>query len=178
MIIKNTPQIGNPVLREIAKKIEDISFSEVQQAIDDLVDTMRDASLIGESAPQIGKSLRIFVTEVRATKYRKEDVKSELRIYINPEITSVSKDQAVGYEGCGSILRAQLFGPVKRPKKVKVKAQDRKGKEFVLEADGLLARVIQHEYDHLDGILFTDKIDDWTKIMAQEEYLKMKKKNT
>lgn len=169
-------QIGNPLLREKSRMIKNLSVPEVQKTIDNLIEVMRKNDLIGEAAPQIGQRIRVFVTEVRGTKYREGRSTDDLRVFINPEIINVSDQQVIGYEGCGSVVNAQLFGPVKRPKRVKIKALDRQGSEFILEADGLLARVIQHEYDHLEGILFTDKISDWKKVMAKEEYLKMKAK--
>lgn len=77
------------------------------------------------------------------------------------------------YEGCGSVAYAKLFAPVKRPEKIVIKAIDENGNRFELKAGGMLSRVIQHEYDHLDGIEFTEKITDMRKIMSSEEYKKM-----
>ena len=78
------------------------------------------------------------------------------------------------YEGCGSVAYSKLFAPVKRPKEVSIEAFDEKGKKFKLKADGFLARVILHEYDHLEGIAFTEKITDVTKMMSSGEYIKQK----
>lgn len=174
MVVKNIIQIGNPLLRKKAKAVLDVKSKKVQQVITDLIDTMRHDHLLGEAAPQIGKSLRIFISEIRGTKKRNAKEKDRLRAYVNPKIIEKSKKKAVGYEGCGSIVHAQLFAPVERPESVVVEALDENGKEFRLKAKGLLARVIQHEYDHLEGVLFTDKIHDWAKIMGQKEYLKMR----
>ncbi|MCJ7804982.1 peptide deformylase [Patescibacteria group bacterium] len=177
MIIKKLPQIGNPVLREKSKPVKDFKSKEVQQTIQDLTDTIRDSSdLVAMAAPQLGRSLRIFITEIRKTEYRNPEQCSKLTIYINPEIIKLSKEETVGYEGCGSVLNCQLFAPVKRPKEVVVEAYDQNSKKFRLEVGGLLGRAIQHEYDHLEGILFTDKIHDWKKIMSSEEYIKMRSK--
>ena len=76
------------------------------------------------------------------------------------------------YEGCGSVAYAKLFAPVRRPEKIIIEATDENGNKFRLKADGMLARVIQHEYDHLNGIEFTEKITDMRKIMSSEEYRK------
>lgn len=176
MIIKNTVQTGNPLLRERAKLVTDISSKKVQETIKNLVDTVRYDGFVGEAAPQIGESLRIFVSEVRNTEYRKNEKSDALKIYINPEIISHSEKKVVGYEGCGSVAYAQLFGPVERFERTLIKATDQNGKEFTLKAEGFLARIIQHEYDHLEGILFTDKLTDWTKVMSKEEYIRMKNK--
>lgn len=174
MAVRKVIQAGNPILREKSKIVSDIGSEKIQEIIKDLVDSMRNNHSIGMAAPQTGKGLRIFASEIRKTKYRSPSSVSGLKIYINPKIIKLSKNEAVGYEGCTSVANAQFFGPVKRPGGVIVEAFDRKGKKFSLEAKGLLARVIQHEHDHLEGILFTDKIDDWRKIISYEEYIKMR----
>ena len=175
MVIKNKPQIGNTILRKKSLPVKNFESKSVGQSIGDLVDTMRADGLIGLSAPQLGRSLRIFVTEIRKTKYRtKPKQLHKLAVYINPRIVELSKDTEVGFEGCGSVFNAQLFGPVRRAKSVVVEAYNESGQKFKAEESGLMARVIQHEYDHLEGILFTDKITDWQKILSVEEYLKRK----
>lgn len=176
MVIKNIIQIGNPVLSQISKPVKDINSKDVKKVIKDLVDSMRYHELVGMAASQIGYKLRIFVTEIRKTPTRDPKFIDKLRVYINPKITWFSKKQVVIYEGCGSVAYGQLFGPVRRPKQVVIEAMGRNGRIFKLKADELLARVIQHEYDHLDGIEFTEKISDIRKIMSKEEYLKKIKK--
>lgn len=133
---------------------------------------MRYHNLIGIAASQIGEKLKIFVTEVRKTKYRNLNT-DKFRVYINPKITWLSEKDVVIYEGCGSVAYAKLFSPVKRPEKIIIEAIDENGNKFKLKADGMLSRVIQHEYDHLCGIEFTEKITDMRKIMSSEEYIKM-----
>lgn len=155
-----------------SKFVSKINAQETQRVIKNLVDSMRYHNLIGMAASQIGEKLRIFVTEVRKTKYRNLK-KDQLRIYINPKIVWSSKKQVVIYEGCGSVAYVKLFAPVKRPEKIIVEAFDENGNKFRLKADGMLGRVIQHEYDHLDGIEFTEKITDMRKIMSLGEYKKM-----
>ncbi len=179
MVIKDIVQAGSPLLRKRAKLVKNVLSKRTQQIITDLIDTMHYGQMVGTAAPQIGKSLRIFVSEVKATEYRADLKENALTIYINPKIIKTSSKKVTSYEGCGSIAYSKFFGPVKRPKWVIVEARDKKGKKFQLKASGLLARIIQHEYDHLEGILFTDKLTDWTKAMSSEEYIKMrsKKKN-
>lgn len=172
-----TTQLGNPVIRQRSRKVEDVNAASVRKVIKDLTDSMRHNNLVGMAAPQIGKGLRIFVTEIRKTKIRKNISKkllSPLRVYINPMIVSKSKKLAKGWEGCGSVASANLFGMVERADKVTVEALDEDGKKFRLEAEGLLARVIQHEVDHLNGIVFTDKADKKTYV-SREEYTKLRK---
>ena len=172
MIVKEIIQIGNPILNRSSKFVAKISAEETQRVITNLVDSVRHHDLIGMAASQIGEKLIIFVTEVRKTKYRNLK-KDKLRVYINPEIVWSSKKQVVIYEGCGSVAYAKLFAPVRRPEKIIIEASDEKGNKFRLDADGMLSRVIQHEYDHLNGIEFTEKITDMRKIMSSEEYKKM-----
>jgi peptide deformylase len=172
MIIKDIIQIGNPILSRKSEAVADIKSKETKKVIKNLTDSVRYHGLIGMAASQIGEKLRIFVTEVRNTKYRNLET-DKLRVYINPKIIWSSKKEVVIYEGCGSVAYAKLFAPVKRPEKIVIKALDENGEEFELKADGMLARVIQHEYDHLDGIEFTEKITDMRKIMSSEEYQKI-----
>jgi peptide deformylase len=126
------------------------------------------------AAPQIGYNLRIFVTEIRVTKLRKTKELDGLRIFINPEITYTSKNMASGYEGCGSVAHSGLFGKVTRPTQVTVCALDENNKEIEYKAKGLIARVIQHEIDHLNGTIFLDKVTDMKSLMSEEEYKKIK----
>ena len=169
MIIKEIIQIGNPLLSKKSKFVVKIDAKETRRVIKNLVDSMRYHDLVGMAASQIGEKLRIFVTEVRKTSYRNFS-KDILRVYINPKIVWFSKKQVIIYEGCGSVAYAKLFAPVKRPEKIMVEAFDEKGNKFRLKAEGFLSRVIQHEYDHLDGIEFTEKITDMRKIMSSGEY--------
>ena len=176
MVIEEIVQIGNPQLKEKSKVVKDIKSKKTKEVIQNLIDSAHHYHLSGMAACQIGENVRIFITEIRDTNFRKLQNTDPLRIYINPEIISFSKKQSVMYEGCGSVAYSKLFAPVKRPKEVLIEAFDEKGKKFKLKAEGFLARVILHEYDHLEGIAFTEKITDVTKMMSSEEYIKQKKK--
>ncbi|MFA6250344.1 MAG: peptide deformylase [Candidatus Shapirobacteria bacterium] len=170
MAIKPTLQIGDPRLKAENKPVKDFDDPVVKQVIQDLVDTMHQNELIGMAAQQIGENWKIFVTEPRETKTRPADQADELRVYINPVIVESSNEENVIYEGCGSVLNGALFGPVKRPKEITVEAFDQNGNKFRLTCDGILARVIQHEYDHLLGIEFTEKVLDYKKLMTADYY--------
>jgi len=175
MIIKNATQVGNPVIRKKSKKVSGINSKETKKVVRDLIDSMRHHGLVGMAAPQIGKELRIFVTEIRETNVRTHNKSTDIdgvRVYINPKIKSLSDKTNKGWEGCGSVACAGLFAKVERPKEVVVEAINEKGKKFALEAKGLLARVIQHEMDHINGVIFTDAADKKT-YMSREEYLSM-----
>jgi len=177
MIIKSIIQVGNPIIRKKSTKIKYVNSPKIKNIIQDLVDSMRHNNLVGIAAPQIGHNLRIFVTEIRTTKTRKIKDSSNLKIFINPVIYYYSKNKSSGYEGCGSVAYSSIFGKVPRSTQIKIKAIDENGKEIKCTAKGLLARVIQHEFDHLNGIIFLDKIVDKKSIMSEEEYIKMIKKN-
>lgn len=173
MTIRKTVQAGNPVIRAKAENVSSPILKSTHKIITDLIDTMRAASLVGIAAPQIGKSARIFVAEVRKSNQRKH-TPIPLQIFVNPKIISTSKKQISDWEGCGSVANGGIFAKVKRPERVTVRAIDQNGETFELETGGLLARIIQHENDHLDGVLFTDKADLLT-LMSRDEYLKMRK---
>lgn len=177
MAIKKTSEIGNKVIRSRSKEVEKITSLRVKKIIVDLVDTMRHVNLVGMAAPQIGIGSRIFVTEIRKTITRKNISKPDpLKVFINPKITKTSKKLVDGYEGCGSVASGGLFGIVRRPETVSVRAFDETGEKFELETSGLLARIIQHEIDHLDGICFIDKVTDTKKLLGRQEYIKMGRK--
>lgn len=140
--------IPNPILTkktELVKKID----QNLLKLVDDMIKTCRKASGIGLAAPQIGKSIRLCVINL-------EHLGLTPFALINPKITKKSWKKIEMEEGCLSI--PGIFGIVKRPEKIKVKAQSINGDKQIFDAEGLIARVIQHEIDHLDGILFTSKM--------------------
>ncbi len=163
-------QQDNPILHKHCETIplEQITSVALQKTVTDLIDTMRDSGLIAIAAPQIGVNLRLFLTEIRATKSRPNTQFDELRLYFNPEIIESSEEQVEIYEGCGSVQGSKKFAPVLRSKQIKVKAYDQTAKEFTLECDGLLARAIQHECDHLQGREFTALQIPGSKMITRE----------
>ncbi len=181
MTVKSVTQVGNPLIRTKAKEVKNPKSKALQQTIKDLIDSMRHHDLVGMAAPQIGENMSVFVWEIRVTKFRKKrkNLKEidQLRVFINPSITWFSQREAKDWEGCGSVASADLFGMVKRPASLVVEAFDEKGDSFELKATGLLARVIQHECDHLQGKVFTDKVDVKS-LMSRDEYLKFRAKKS
>lgn len=170
-MVKEILQEGNPILKAANIAISNFKSKRLQQLILNLIDTMHDSQLIGIAAPQIGENYNVFVTELRETKFRTKDQTDVLRVYINPTIVSKSNDESIIYEGCGCVERVNSFGPVKRPRTITVSAFNQQGVEFKLTADGILGRVIQHEYDHLHGIEFVDKVPDKSTLLSQEAYI-------
>jgi peptide deformylase len=170
MAFRETLQIGHPALKAQNSEITDFSSEELKRVVQDLTDTMRQNQLIGMAGPQIGENFKVFVTEPRETPFRPADQTDELRVYVNPKIIFYSPEESIIYEGCGSVLNGSLFGPVKRPKEIIIEAFDQNGKRFQFKCDGILARVIQHEYDHLDGIEFTEKIYNYKLLLSADFY--------
>jgi peptide deformylase len=144
----------DPVLRQKAKRITAID-DRVRQLAHDMVETMRAANGIGLAAPQVGVLLRLIVVEI--PEERDEGQKYQFTVLVNPEIVKATGEQ-VGPEGCLSL--PGLVGDVRRAAKVVVKGLDLRGKEVRVKAQGLFARALQHEIDHLDGILFIDRVED------------------
>ena len=142
MALREIVQIGEPVLRKKSKKVEQID-NKIIQLLDDMADTMYEANGVGLAAPQVGILKRVVV------------IGDGLIELINPEIIETSGEQ-IDDEGCLSVVGES--GAVKRPYYVKVRAFDRQGRLFEMEGEELLARAFCHEIDHLDGILFVDKI--------------------
>ncbi|MCL5090641.1 MAG: peptide deformylase [Patescibacteria group bacterium] len=171
-MVKDTLQAGDSRLKASNQKVTDVNDSKVKQVIVDLVETMKANELVGMAAPQIGENYQIIITEPRQTKTRSADQADELRVYINPKIIHFSEEKSTIYEGCGSVAKGTLFGPVIRPKEITIEALDKNGQRFELTCDGLLARVIQHEYDHLSGIEFTEKIADYRLLKDIDFYMK------
>lgn len=145
MALRQIVQIGEPVLRKKSKKVEKID-DKIIQLLEDMADTMYEADGVGLAAPQIGILKRIVVI----------DVGDGIIELINPEIIETSGEQ-IDDEGCLSVIGEQ--GAVRRPYVVKVRALNRHGEVIEIEGEELLARAFCHEIDHLDGILFVDKIE-------------------
>lgn len=155
---------GHPVLRERGTRIKDIN-ADIRQLIDDMFETMYDSKGIGLAAQQIGQALLLTVIDVRGVTDRPStleiggqpaDVESIMPlVLINPKIIPVG-EPVTGPEGCLSF--PEIFADITRPEKVDVKALDRKGDPISFRAGGLLARAVQHEVDHLNGVLFIDKM--------------------
>lgn len=149
MSIKKVIKYGEAVLRTPAKEVHKVS-QKIKVLVDDMLDTMYSQNGVGLAAPQIGESYRIFVIDVSTGEEPLNPI-----VFINPKIIKKS-GACISHEGCLSFPEA--FTDVRRYANVMVKAMDRNGRSFVLEAkEGtLLARAIQHEFDHLDGVLFID----------------------
>lgn len=160
MAIRKIATIGHPVLREVARPItrEELASAKVQGFIDDLVETMHDASGAGLAANQVYEPIRICAIEVRNNPRYPYKPNFPLTILVNPEVVPTTDDTFLNYEGCLSV--PNLRGEVRRFTSVRVRAWDRHGKDVELNVVGLTAGTFQHEVDHLDGKVFLDRVED------------------
>jgi peptide deformylase len=157
MAVREIVTLPEPVLRKKARKVTDFG-PELQTLIDDMVETMRVAPGVGLAAPQVNASVRVIVVEYgEEDEEEKAPVPPKLYTVVNPEITRFSNESEVGSEGCLSI--PGFAGDVDRPLAVTVKGLNRRGQPIRIKAEGWLARIFQHEIDHLDGVLFVDRAE-------------------
>lgn len=155
-------KLGEPILREISEPVKPEEINDEFRAfINEMFDAMIEADGVGLAGPQAGISKRVFVA------IADDDVR---RVFINPQIIKTSEELCDYEEGCLSI--PQVYESIRRPAKVTVQALNEKGKPFTLDADGLLARIIQHENDHLDGKLFIDRGDPEFAKKTEETFAK------
>ena len=165
--------MGHPILRAVAQPIPpaEIGSARVQRLIDDMFETMREYVGIGLAAPQVHEPLRVFVAGIREgdlTDGVDDDRDMPLMAVINPEIKAVGTARDEDWEGCLSI--PDIRGRIVRPATVEVSAYDRTGRRIKLTATGLPGRVIQHETDHLDGVLFFDRMKSLETLTFMDEY--------
>ena len=171
MAILKVAHMGHPVLRAKARPLaaSEIRSPEVQRLIDDMFDTMAEYHGVGLAAPQVHESLRIFVAGFAADGGDLDDDDHVPQmVLINPEITPVGRDQVEDWEGCLSI--PDIRGRVPRARQIVVRGYDRTGKRIEMKPTGFTARVIQHETDHLDGILFFDRMKSLDTLTFLEEF--------
>ncbi|UQA56068.1 peptide deformylase [Polyangium aurulentum] len=163
MAIRTILHYPDPRLRQKAVPVERVT-PEIVKLIDDMAETMYAAPGVGLAATQIGETHRIFIVDTAA-----EDEPSNLMVFVNPEITN-TEGSCVGPEGCLSF--PGVNEDIKRAERVRVRALDRNGQTFELEADGLLSIAIQHELDHLDGVLMIDRVGMLKKRIIQRKMQK------
>ena len=172
MAILKIAKLGHPVLLKKTNEISNLNDIDLKKIIYDMSETMIDANGIGLAAPQVHLSHRLFI-------YRNPDIEEEEKIkvfvLINPKIENISNETEDDWEGCLSI--PGMSGLVRRSKKIKYSAIDLKGEKVSGEVEGLYARVIQHEFDHLNGILYTSRLADKRAFGYSKEIEKFWKKN-
>ncbi|HEY8949768.1 MAG TPA: peptide deformylase [Rhizomicrobium sp.] len=167
MAIRPVLTAPDPRLKVVSEPVAKVD-AELRTLIDDMIETMYDADGIGLAAIQVGVPKRMLVMDID-----QRDGKKNPRVFINPVITWASDEMAVNEEGCLSI--PEIWDEVERPARIKAEYLDRDGKKQTLEADGLLAVCLQHEMDHLEGILFVDHLSKLKRSMAMKKLQKAKK---
>jgi peptide deformylase len=177
MSILKIARMGHPVLRAKARTVHpsEIRTPTIQELIDDMFETMKEYQGVGLAAPQVHEPLRIFVAGFPPRQDMDEDEEANedgedvpLMALINPEIEIISRDVVEDWEGCLSI--PDIRGRVQRARQIVVRAFDRSGKKMELQASGFTARVIQHETDHLDGVLFFDRMKTFQSLTFLDEF--------
>ena len=167
MAIRPILTAPDPRLKAVSTDVETVD-SAIRALIDDMADSMYAAEGIGLAAVQIGVPKRVLVIDLDQKEGKKNPV-----AYINPKIVWASEDMAVFEEGCLSV--PEIWDDVERPARIKCEYLDRDGKQQLLEADGLLATCLQHEMDHLNGVLFIDHLSRLKRAMAVKKLTKLKK---
>lgn len=171
-------EFGNPILRTKAKEIplDAIRSKKYRSLIREMIYTMRRTGGVGIAAPQVGKSIRLAVMEMRPTKTRPDLKKKSPIAIINPKILKYSSAKENDWEGCLSLKRVR--GSVSRPRNITVQYYNEQGEKVTEKTSGLWARIFQHEIDHLNGKVYVDHMNDMTTLMTLGEFKKriLKKK--
>ncbi|MBI3342533.1 peptide deformylase [Candidatus Gottesmanbacteria bacterium] len=163
--------LGHPVLRQKAKEVQNARDPRVQSLIDDLLETVMDVNGVGMAAPQMYESLRLIIVASHPNPRYPNAPEMEPTPMINPTILSHSKEKKKDWEGCLSI--PGIRGLIPRFTSIAIQYMDRSGKKVKGNFSDFIARIIQHEVDHLDGIMFLDRVENNREIISDKEYLKL-----
>ena len=153
-------------LRRVSRPVDEID-ERIRKLVQDMAETMYDAPGVGLAAPQVGEAIRLVLVDVAV---REDENKRDLQVFINPEILAAEGEQ-VGEEGCLSVR--DFSAPVKRAMKIRVRATNLEGETVEFEAEEFFARVLQHEFDHLEGKLFIDRISPLRRAMYKKKLKKI-----
>ncbi|MGH7059671.1 MAG: peptide deformylase [Stellaceae bacterium] len=169
MALLKIARMGHPVLRGVAAEVDDPTAPWVRALVEDMIETMEDAGGTGLAAPQVYQPRRIVVFEVGSERLSglTDDMAQALTVLVNPVIEPVGRERALGWEGCLSV--PGLRGVVPRHLRIRYRALGLDGEPITREVEGFHARVVQHECDHLDGILYPQRMTDHRLLMFAEE---------
>jgi peptide deformylase len=171
MAVREIIRMGHPTLRQRARPVtpEELSSGSLAPLVEDMVETLHHAGGIGLAAPQIDVPIRLAIIQIPGGRSRYGEIPAmPLTVFVNPAIEVIDPAAAGYWEGCLSV--PGLRGFVERPQHVRVRALNLAGEHIELELRGFLATVFQHEFDHLDGVLYVDRITDTTKLMFEAEF--------
>ena len=163
-------QLGNPVLRRKSQFVENIPDERLQKLIDDLIATVAVANGVGIAAPQVAESYRLFIVASRPNSRYPNAPEMEPTAMINPQIIAHSTEVEKGWEGCLSV--PGIRGLVPRYQAIEIAYTDRNGNLQKQQLTDFVARIFQHEYDHLDGIVFVDRVESTLDLITEQEYQK------
>ena len=169
--IRQISEIGCPILRQRSTVIDNITDPELDETISDLIATAHAANGVGIAAPQVAISMRLFIVASRPSPRYPHAPTMEPTAMINPQIVDRSGDLVSGWEGCLSV--PGIRGLVLRDRAIEVKYLNRYGESVHQELTDFVARIFQHELDHLDGILFPDRVSNVTDLITETEYMKI-----
>ena len=164
-------QLGNPVLREIAQPIADVREHEIQDLIDEMLTTLKDSKGVGLAAPQIGRSLQLVIIASHPNERYPHAPQMEPIAMLNPKIISRSVETEKGWEGCLSV--PMIRGLVPRYREIEIEYSDREGNQQSTKLTDFVARIFQHEYDHLEGKVFLDRVETSLDLVTESEYQKL-----
>ncbi len=168
MAILKIARMGHPILRQRAQEVADPTAPEIEKLVADMLETMRDAPGTGLAAPQVHVPLRVVIFEIAEARAQRENAEPvPITVLINPVIEPLGDDGTVDWEGCLSV--PGLAGRVPRYHRVRYRAQTPEGGEIDRTVEGFHARVVQHECDHLDGILYPQRMTDLSQLIFAEE---------
>jgi peptide deformylase len=161
-------ELGNPILRQEAQWVEDVQSERVQTLVENLLVTVKEANGVGIAAPQVAQSDRLFIVASRPNLRYPKAPSMEPTAMINPSLLAHSNETVKGWEGCLSI--PGIRGEVPRYQAIEVEYTGRDGKLYKQELTDFVARIFQHELDHLDGIMFIDRVESTQDIITEREY--------
>lgn len=164
-------KVGHPVLKELAPQVENFQDENLQELIDSLIATTAAANGVGIAAPQVGESMRLFIVASRPTPRYPNAPLMEPTVMINPQMVSHAEEIVKDWEGCLSV--PGLRGLVPRYNEIAVEYVDRRGNRQEKTLTDFVARIFQHELDHLNGILFVDRLESDQDLFSEEEYQKI-----
>jgi len=170
-ILRKIAQLGHPVLRALAATVDRPTSVEVRALIDDMLATLSEADGVGIAAPQVYEPLALFIVSSRPSPRYPDAPKMEPEVVINPEILERSEETIKGWEGCLSI--PGIRGEVPRHRSIRTRYQTLAGQPIEREFTDFVARIFQHEYDHLRGIMFLDRLESPRDIVTEREYQKL-----
>ena len=168
-------KLGNPTLRQKAVAVENVEDEKIQQLIDELITSVAQANGVGIAAPQIAASYRLFIVASRPNARYPHAPEMQPTAMINPRIIAHSSEMIKDWEGCLSV--PGIRGLVPRYQTIEVEYRDRNGNLQTQELTDFIARIFQHEYDHLEGLVFLDRVEDNQDLISEEEYQKLIRSN-